>query len=146
MSLRLEVRNRMLRELVRDLPPDVPMATTRRWVPGDEAMLPAISVWLAKETAVPVSARTGGARERKCAVVTQCIAAGDVAAEVEELVEPLAAFVVSRLGDTTFDGLVHSLQEDETIWEVPRAEQLYVVCSIVWIATYHTIRNDLAAR
>lgn len=145
MTIRLQIRDRILAELNRDLPPDIPMATTRRWAPGDEAALPAISLWIGREKTKPVTARSGGARERECMFVTQAIAVGDVSAEVEELVEPLLAFIVSRLGDTTLDGLVHSLQEDESIWEVPRTDQLYVSCSVIWVATYHTLRDDLRA-
>lgn len=143
-TIRLRALRAVLDLLNTDLPPDIPAASRRRWSQSDTRPLPLISVWMIEEAARRSQPKSGGARERVLYLAVQCIASGEDLDDVEDRVEPLLDWCVSRLGDTTLDGLVHELQEEATQWEVIDAEQLYVVASIRWALTYQTLRTDLS--
>jgi len=123
---------------------DIPEASTRRWLPGDEQSLPAISVWTIEETRrrAQRSARFGGPDERTLKVAIQVIDSCADNDGAEQQIDRLVEHVDDRLGDTTIGDLAHRVIVDRITWEVVQQDRTIVVATAECLIQYQTTRGD----
>jgi hypothetical protein len=145
-TIRQQVRDAAIDAINVDRDPDIPEATKRRWVPGESAQCPMISVFFVEEPATGIGGRHGGLVERALRIAVQSIAAGELPEFSDDLVEPMLAHVVSRLGNTNLGGLALDIVELSTKWESATADRHYVAATQIWSINYQTKRHDLSAR
>lgn len=143
-TLRAQLIDKVLRLLNAGRAPDMPEATTRRWLAGDDQGLPAISVWYDHEvrTVGNQSSRLGGPEVRSLRFNVQAIASTPDADLGDSLVEPMVEWIDDKLGNTVLDDLAHRVIVERTTWEAIQSERLYMVATIQCLIQYQTTRGD----
>jgi len=143
-TIRQQILDEILDLLNFGRPSDVPLATSRRWLLGDDVDLPAISVWVIEETRRrgQRSARFGGPDERTLKVAIQVVYAGEHNASAERQIDEYIEHVDDVLGDTTITDLAHQVVVDRITWEVVQQDVTYVVATAECLIQYQTTRGD----
>ena len=147
MSLRKDIRDRVLLELnAAPRPDDVPAATGRRWSPGMEMPEPIIQIFCIEEPVNIVGGRSGAVANRGLQLAVQCMVSTSTPAISDDVLEPMLEHVIQRLGDTKLNGLVTSFQEERTTWEVAKVDRYYLSAMVIFGVDYQTKRNNLSAK
>lgn len=147
MSVRQQIRDRIIVELNTDRPSDIPEATKRRYVPGTQLTDPMIGVFFGrKETAAPATNRHSPLRQRELYVAVQCVDAVEEPDQVDDATEAMLEWIVNVLGDSNLNGLAHDIEEVETVWELEYRDLIYCSATIYWRVRYQTLKDDLTAK
>jgi hypothetical protein len=145
MTVSLEIRDAAMTALNADLPSGIPTATKRRVMPGEPVREPFIAVFLGIEPATN-RGRDDPLTKRKLEVLIELGIVTEDLSEVDDLIEPLRAHVVARLGDTNLDGKSHQVTERGITERTTYKLDLYAALVIVTFdVEYHTARADLGA-
>lgn len=146
MTVSLDIRDAVMTALNADIPSDVPAATKRRVMPGEPVRASFIAVFLGEEPASN-RGRDDPLTRRRLEVLIELGAVTDDLAQVDDIIEPLRAHVVERLGDTNLGGLAHQVTErgvtERTAYKLDFYNALVIVTFDV---DYQTKRADLGAR
>lgn len=149
-ELSLQIRDAVIAAL--NEPPgsgDLPVATKRRVMPGEPVSEPFLAVFLGDEAVSLPQGTRGAIAARDCEVTVQIgIATADLA-EVDDLLEPLRAHVIERLGDTDLGKLATSVVEVGIPENGRLAYKLDLYNALVfsvWRVRYQTKRADLSAK
>jgi len=145
-TVRQQVRDAAIDAINASRDPDLPEATKRRWVPGESAQCPMISVFFVEEPVSGIGGRHGGLIERQLRIAVQCIDSTDLPQFSDDAVEPMLAHVVERLGNTNLGGLALDIVELSTKWEAATADRHYIAATMLWSINFQTKRHDLNAR
>lgn len=146
MSIRQQIRDRIITELNTDRPTDMPEATKRRYVPGELLTGPRIAVFFRREAARPATNRHSPLTARDLVIATQSLNFVEDASDIDDSVEPLMEWITRILGNSNLDGLAHDIEEGETVWEVQYADCIYVAATTLWTVSYQTRRANLDAK
>jgi hypothetical protein len=148
-TVSIEIRDAVIAALNADLPSDIPTATKRRVMPGEPVRAAFIAVFLGQEAVNYPGNKRGPLTARSLEVLIELGLATDDLAAVDDLIEPMRAHVVERLGDTNLGGLATAVLErgipenGRPVWKL----DLYNAVTFVrYDVEYQTARNDLGAR
>jgi hypothetical protein len=128
---------------------DVPVATKRRVMPGEPIKEPFIAVFLDDENVNLPQGTRGAIAARDVGINIQIGVATADLSTVDDLLEPLRAHVIERLGDTDLDGLATSVIEVGIPEGGRIAYKLDLYNALVfsyWRVRYQTKRADLSAK
>lgn len=149
MTVSIEIRDAVIDALNDGPPSGVPLATKRRVMPGELVREPFIAVFLGQEPVDYPGNKRGALTSRSLEVLIELGLATDDLAEVDDLMEPMRAHVVERLGDTTLGGLATAVLErgipenGRPVWKL----DLYNAVTFVrYDVEYQTARADLGSR
>jgi hypothetical protein len=131
-----------------DLPSDMPSADKRYLYPMIPLEGPKIVVLLNQEAVRPAGGNTRSPlKDRERMLLIQLAAISEDGNDLDERVEELRAWVVSRLGDTNLGNLALSVEERnyaEPPWRY-KLDRYHIVANTQWAARYQTRRDDLEA-
>ena len=148
-ALALQIRDAIITALNTDRPSYIPEATKLRVMPGEPIEEPFIAVFLGEElTNYPQGSR-GAIAARDMLVQVQIGGATATLAEVDDMLEPLRAWVVEVLGETDLDKLATSVAEvgiPEGGRLVYKLDLYNALVLTAWRVRYQTRRNDLTAK
>jgi hypothetical protein len=144
-----DIRDRVIELLNENQPSglNLPTFTKRRWMPGEEleeneirgAVLFHRETPERRELRFPVTPRAHS-------LAIQIVTAVKNPDEIDDALEAARAFTVSRLGGATLEGLVHEVQEGESVWEVANLGRIHGAVTTLWGVRYQTNRSNLAQR
>lgn len=125
--------------------PGIPEFTTRRWLPSEILRQGEIrGAVLFHREAPSLAQGIGGAITRRTHnLAVQVVTAVANPDEIDDALEPARTWMVQQLGDTTLGGLVHSLEEGETVWETAQLERIHGAFVTLWRLNFQTLRSDL---
>ena len=147
MSVRDQIRDRVITELNAANPTGVPDATKRRYIPGSKIVEPRIAVFFAEEQTSRVNGRGGNLTRRNLTIAVQAVIVVEDPADADDTMEPLLEHVVDVLGDTTLAGLATDVEEVGTQWGGDSSSGLYILMAIMrWRVEFQTVRNDLTRK
>lgn len=147
MSVRDQIRDRMITELNASNPTGVPDATKRRYIPGQKITGPRIAVFFAEELTERVGGRGSSLTRRNFTIAVQCVILVEDPADADDTMEPLLEHVVGVLGDTNLAGLATDVAEVGTQWGGDSSSGLYILMAIMrWRVEFQTVRNDLTRK
>ena len=146
-TISLDIRDAVMTALNTDTPTGIPMATKRRVMPGEPVREPFIAVFLGREQVTHPGGSRGPIADRPLEVLIELGTATDDLANVDDLIEPLRAWLVKALGDSNLGGLASEVQELGVTERATYKLDLYNALAITaWTVRYQTARADLAAR
>lgn len=150
-TVRQQIRDAVITLLNTDRPTGVPAASSRRYIPGRRDTDPRIAVYFFRERSQRPGGRGGPLRNRNLFLATVPIVAMEDPAEIDDALEPMLEWIVSRLGNTNLGGLALDLEElgdggDSTAWAVEDRDLVYAAAPMVWRIEYQTLRDDLTRR
>jgi len=147
--LALQLRDKIIEALNTDRPTDIPEATKLRVMPGEPISEPFIAVFLGEEAANYPQGSRGAIAARDMSVTVQLGVATATLAEVDDMLEPLRAWVVEVLGATDLDKLATSVAEVG----IPEGGRLVYKLDLYnalvfssWRVRYQTKRDNLTAK
>lgn len=128
-------------------PAGVPDFTKRRWLPDEQLGECEVrgAVLFHRESPERPFLHAPITR-RYHTIAIQVVTAVAEPDEIDDALEPARAWMVARLGAAGLDGLVHELQEAETVWETARLERIHGAFTTLWRASYQTPRDNLDTR
>jgi hypothetical protein len=141
MSIRKDIRDRIIEELNANRPGVVPAATHRRWSPGETDKDLTISVHFQEEDTDRVGGRHSNLVTRELVIAVQCIGATNYAGFSDDLLEPLLVHVVETLGETNLQGLVDDMHELKTVWETAKMDKFYIAATVTFAVRFQTDRK-----
>src|SRR5690349_15660597 len=103
MTVRQDIRDRVILELNAAPPSGVPQATRRRYVPGTRLTEPRIAVFFIEEPTSRQGGRAGALAQRRLTIAVQAVLPVENPEGSDEAMEPLLAHIVATLGATTLD-------------------------------------------
>jgi len=147
-SILLQLLHRARLELNTDRPPDIPIATLRRYLPGDKLTGKRLSLFLGDERVEPAiqRPRRDPLRRAFAQIAVQCAAAADDLETIDAEPDAMIQYVTPKLGLSTLAGLVHYLRETGTARRVYEGDLNIIVCTILFEASFQTRRDDLTER
>lgn len=149
MSLRTEIRDRIIAALNADVPTGIPQATKRRWLPGSQITEPRVSViFLDELVEQSAGGRNSPVVRRSLVYGVQVVAGAHEPDFSDDLIEPVLAHVVDALGDTNLGGYATGVFELGTQWQTSETGTARFVIAAMnrWRVDFQTKRNDLAAK
>lgn len=149
MTVSLDIRDAVIEALNAALPAGIPVASKRRVMPGEPVTEPFIAVFLGQE---PVS-YPGGSRapiaQRELEVMIELGIVTDDITQIDDLIEPMRAHLVDRLGDTNLSGLATAVNErgiPEGGRLVYKLDLYNALTFVRFDVRYQTKRDDLGAK
>lgn len=142
MTIRSDIVDAIIAELNAAPPSDVPLATTRRWIPDVPIDDPLIAVFPNEEEVTFPSGRLSGVARRGTLFSIQAIYPTDDVDGVDKITEQALAHIVATLGESNLGGLANSVIERGTTWQVEKMEHLVMIATVRFEVDYQTKRND----
>lgn len=146
MSIRQDIRDRVIALLNTDRPSNVPEFTKRRYVPGQRITEQIAGVFFIAEPAERMGGKGGPATLRKFVLAVQVVDAVEETDEADDALEPALEWITRQLGGTNLEGLVHDIEHTGTGWDAESRELFYIAGTTTWRVEYHTLRADLSRR
>lgn len=148
LTIRQQIRDRALDELNLDRPTGVPVATKRRFVPGQVITENRIAVFFAEEDTQPGPGPRPSSplTRRKLNLAIQAIVATERPEDADDAAESMLAHIVERLGKTNLAGLAFSVSELSIVWAAQQSDLFYLVALQRWAVDYQTAKADLTAK
>lgn len=130
------------------LPSDMPAADTRYLYPGIPLEGPKIVVLLNRENVVPAGNNTRSPlKDRERLLLIQLAAISEDGADLDQRVEALRVWVVSKLGNTNLGGLSTGVEERpyaDDPWRY-KTDRYHIIAPTQWAVRYQTRRDNLEA-
>lgn len=139
--MRQRARDQLILELNEDLPEGIPLAGTRRWIPGQRLTEPRLAVFFGPKEGV--SRRHLSIDDRELILSLQAVVAVEEPAAADDALEPILRHIAERLGDTNLQGLATSLDEAETEWQSASMDLFYHQAVVRYRLRYQSKRGDL---
>lgn len=122
--------------------------TTRRW--AADSQLAAGEVRGAVLFHAEQPSRVGGPGSvivrRDHTIAVQVVTAVTDPADIDDALEDPRVWMVAKLGGNTLGGLVHELEEGNTVWETAQLARMHGAFIAQWRPRYQTRHDDLTQR
>lgn len=149
MSIRQDIRKRVITELNAAPPSGVPEATERRYVSGENVRgaTTRLAVFPMDETPERVGGPGGALTKRSVVMVVQCIVYVEKPDEADDALDAMLDHVVAVLGDTNLNKLATDIVEVGTQWVVDTSSGVTVALALSrWRMNYQTVKNDMSRK
>lgn len=147
MSVRKDIRDRVILELNAAPPAGVPEATRRRYVPGTVVSDPRLAVFFLEEEVSDAGAGSNSPVVRRAMFYgIQAVASVEDPADADDALDPLLEHVVAIMGETRLNGLATKIKEVSTIWQTGEAGLFVIAALTRWRIEFQTRRADLTLK
>lgn len=147
MTVRQDIRDRVIADLNAAPPTGVPMTTKRRYMPGEKINTARMAAFFAEEEASRPGGAAGPITRRVLTLALQAVVCVEDPAQADDAIEPLLAHIVDMMGDTNLGGLATNVAEVSTLWASDNQSGVFILMALTrWRIEYQTKRDDLTRK